>query len=370
MAKHASAVVSAEPGQLPFVSVIVPARDESDVITNCISSILANDYPEDLFELIVVDDLSRDNTAEVVQHMISHTQAATPVGFGYEEEDESRVRLLQMPENLQRARAHKKRAIAKGIEAARGDIILTTDADCTLPTSWIRTMAAAFDTPRVAFVSGPVHIRDRGDLWSGVQALEFLGLTSFGAGGIGVGRPNLCNGANVAYRRDVFNELGGFGGIDHLTSGDDELLMQKIAYETAHEVRFCALPEGAVITEPLDSLGAFAHQRRRWASKGAHYPHRPLVVQAVLIYLFCLLLLGSTLALPFTPGFLPYVAVAFLLKTAAEASVLIQAAKQYRLGRLLRYLPVTQILHLPYIVFLGAAGALGGYEWKGRSIER
>lgn len=352
---------------LPFVSVVVPARDEEACIGACLDAILANDYPEDRFEVIVADDLSEDRTAEIVRRTAARNPAAVPAGF----EDEAappRLRLVQMPENAERTRAHKKRAIEKAIGEARGTIILTTDADCVVPPRWIRTMAETFDE-RTALVSGPV-LYPTGGAAADVAALEFLGLVAVGAGAIGIGRPTLCNGANVAYRKDMFESLGGFSGIDHLTSGDDELLMQKIAYSTDWGVRFCPACEAAVLTEPPRSLSAFFEQRRRWASKGAHYPHPALVATILAIYTFYVSLLGGLLALLFVPGLAVPVLAAFALKVVPEAALLGPACRHVGRGRLMSYFLPAQLLHLPYIVAMGAAGALGGYTWKGRRIER
>ncbi len=354
---------------LPFVTVIVPARDEAASITDCLDSIFAGDYPEDHFEVIVVDDLSADATPALVRRAMQRVnRVAVPAGFEPEHDAEPRLRLVQTPENLGRERAHKKRAIEKGIEHARGEIILTTDADGTVPTGWIRAMVATFDAD-TALVSGPV-LYPTGSVVANVEALEFLGLVAVGAGAIGAGRPNLCNGANVAYRKEVFASLGGFSGIDHLTSGDDELLMQKIAYTTDWRVRFCSDPDAAVLTEAPDSPRAFFEQRRRWASKGAHYPHPALVALIGAIYSFYVLLLGGLLALPFAPALAFPLAAGFALKALPEAALLGPACRQFGRSRLMAYFLPAQLLHLPYIVAMGAAGALGGYEWKGRRIER
>ena len=352
---------------LPFVSVIVPARDEADAILPCLDSIFAGNYPEDRFEVIVVDDLSRDATPSLVRQEMTRINRVA-VAAGFEDEPEPRLRLVQVPENEDRARAHKKRAIERGIEHARGEIICTTDADCTVPPGWLRAMVSRFDAG-TALVSGPV-LYPTGGPAANVEALEFLGLVAVGAGAIGVGRPNLCNGANVAYRKDVFDALGGFSGIDHLTSGDDELLMQKIAYTTDWRVRFCADRAAAVLTEAPDSAGAFFEQRRRWASKGAHYPHPALVAMIAAIYLFYVALLGGLLALPFVPALGLPLAAAFALKGLPEAALLGPACRHFGRGRLMAYFIPAQLFHLPYVVAMGAAGALGGYEWKGRRIDR
>ncbi len=354
-----------EPNGTPFVTVIVPARDEANSIEACVLSILANDYPEDRFEVMVVDDLSDDETPDVVKEMMVGLQ-------------EKKLQLLQMPENLERTRAHKKRAIEKGIAAARGDIILTTDADCDVPRKWIRTMAGQFhdinDDPSIdavtAFVSGPVLYRPKDSPLMHMQALEFLGLVAAGAGAIGAGRPTICNGANVAYRKDVFDSLGGFSGIDHLTSGDDELLMQKINDTTRHNIRFCASHDAAVLTDPVYSLREFFQQRKRWASKGAHYPNKWLIAMLVSIYFFYFGLLAGAFALPFVAGLWIPLLLAFGLKIVPEAALMGPACLHFGRVRLLVYFLPVQLLQIPYIVILGAAGTLGKYEWKGRQVAR
>ncbi|MEO1632358.1 MAG: glycosyltransferase, partial [Bacteroidota bacterium] len=335
-------------------------------------------------------DLSDDATPEIVQGRIDQERVdalhVMPVLAGFEEEEDEppslRLRLFQMPENLERQRAHKKRAIEKGIAHARGEVILTTDADCEVPTTWIRTMASAFgavvaqgdplaeEEPGVALVSGPVlYTTHRAPLLQ-MQALEFLGLVAVGAGAIGAGRPTLCNGANVAYRRDVFDALGGFEGIDHLTSGDDELLMQKIADQTDWQVRFCNDPAAAVVTEPMFSLGAFVAQRARWASKGAHYPNPVLVAMCVAIFSFFVLLIGLSVALPFAPALGPAVAGAWALKLLPEWTLLAPFARRFRREHLLRWFLPAQALHPLYIVAMATLGAWGGYTWKGRTVSR
>jgi len=361
----------AAPSVLPFVSVLIPARDEAACIERCLRTVLANDYPRDRFEVIVVDDLSEDETPQRVRALMEEVNAPALAMAGLEEDapPPPRLSLLQMPENLERTRAHKKRAVTKGIAHARGEVILCTDADCAVQKGWIRAMAGAF-AEGTALVSGPVLYPVGRSAARRIQALEFLALVSIGAGAIGIGRPNTCNGANVAYRKAVFDALGGFAGIDHLTSGDDELFMQKVAYETAWDVRFCAHPRAVVLTEGSPTLGAFFEQRRRWASKGQHYPHPPLRATLLAIFLFYAALLVSLLALPFTPALAGPVAGAVALKTIPEAALLAQATRRFGRAWLMAYFLPAQLLQLPYVVIVGVAGALGGYTWKGRRIAR
>ena len=368
----------------PTITVIVPARNEETTIGACVDSVLAQDYPAGRLDLIVVDDDSQDTTAAVVRSRMARRLAGVAVPVGSEAGDadagsaeiegDGPVRLVRIPENRRRERAHKKAAIEKAVQHARGELILTTDADCVVPPGWARAMAGAFDGPETAFVSGPVayDLGARPSLFVRLQAMDFFGLMACGAGGIGLGQPNLANGASVAYRRETFAALGGFSGVDHVSSGDDELLMQKVAYQTPLDVRFCAARGATVLTEPVRTLHAFVHQRRRWASKGALYPAR---LQRMLLGIgaFFIALVLAAVALPFVPSLWPYVAAALGLKAAGDLAVLVPAARRFGQTRLLWAYPAHLVLHAPYslaVAALGLLGASSGFEWKGRRVDR
>src|SRR5690606_40960522 len=119
------------------------------------------------------------------------------------------------------AGTHKEAALARGVAAARGAIILTTDADCTVSPTWIRSMMSRFEEG-VGIVTGPVLYRDDGRFFGRLQSLEFLGLVALGHGFVGIGRPHLCNSANLAYRRQAYDEVGGYDGGVEAATGNDE----------------------------------------------------------------------------------------------------------------------------------------------------
>ncbi|MFN3595678.1 MAG: glycosyltransferase [Rubricoccaceae bacterium] len=371
------------PALVPFVSVIVPARNEAANIEACLEALLACDYPPERYEILVVDDCSEDDTAARVRRVMARAHAPALAlaggGDGTDERPAPRIRLLSIAENERRERAHKKYAIERAAAHARGTLLFTTDADCTVRPRWLRDMAAAFPdahrplgTPGgvTGFVSGPVLFHADAPVLLRMQALEFLGLAACGAGAIGIGRPTLANGANVGYRADLFRALGGFSGLRHLSSGDDELLMQRIHDATPHHVHFCASPEAAVETEPVRSLRAFYEQRRRWASKGAHYPNRLLVAMLVPVFLFYLALVLAPLAWWAAPGLGPVLALVLGLKMLPELALLAPFAHHFGRGWLMRYFAPAQVLQIPYIVVAAIGGALGGFEWKGRRMVR
>ncbi|MEM1054177.1 MAG: glycosyltransferase [Bacteroidota bacterium] len=359
----------------PVVTVIVAARNEEAVIGRCVDAILACDYPEDRFEVIVSDDDSSDGTAEAVRQRIA-ARTVPVLASAEAEADEAPLRLVHVPHDPGRLRAHKKRAIEWAVEEARGEIVLTTDADCLVPRGWMRAMAGAFEDPEIVFASGPVRYAAHGGLFARLQALDFLGLMACGGGGIGIGRPNLANGASVGWRRDVFEQLGGFSGIDDVTSGDDELLMQKIAYDGSesgfgrHSVRFVNRPDAVVVTEPVQTVRAFFHQRRRWASKGTRYQPE---LQAMLVgfVLFFLALAGGTLALVFVPALWPWLLGGFGLKAIGDLAVLLPATRRFGQRHLLAAYPVYGVAHVFHSLFVGLVGPLSrGFEWKGRTLDQ
>ncbi|OZC02350.1 glycosyltransferase [Rubricoccus marinus] len=371
---------------LPVVTVVVAARNEEASIEACVRSILASDYPEDRLEVIVADDDSTDATAAIVRRVQKAVNASVPArGLVLAGDDEpepladappERLRLLSIPHDPLRIRAHKKRAIETGVGHARGEIVLTTDADCVVPPSWVRAMADGLADQGTALVSGPVRFDGSGGLFGRMQALDFVGMMALGAGGILLGQPHLANGASLGYRRDAFERLGGFDGIDDVTSGDDELLMQKLAYAPAGRdtpttgVRFVARPDAAVVTQPARTLRQFTAQRLRWASKGAHYPARLQFLIAQVGGFYVMLLVG-TLGLPLWPAFGAWLLAGFLLKTAGDLSLLVPATGLLRQRRLLALYPLYALLHIPQTLLAGLGGAMGaGFEWKGRRLDR
>lgn len=344
----------------PFVSVLVAARDEADHIEACLASILATTYPADRLEVIVVDDFSTDDTAARIEAM-AHVPAGTAA--------EPPLRLLRLHDVAEQAAGHKQAALAHALQAARGEIVLTTDADCRVRPGWIDALVRCFDE-ETAFVAGPVRF-EPGDRWfTRVQALEFMGLVAFGAGGIGVGWPTICNSANVAYRRAVRDAvLGPPDAPAAAPPAADELLLQHVAYETDWRARFCAAPEAIVTTAPVPTLRAFLAQRVRWASMGTRYPRLTLVASVVALYAFFVLLAGTGVAALFAPALLPALLLALVIKVGAERSLLHTACERFEQPRLLRHLVPAQLLQIPYYLYVGVAGTLGPVRWKGRRIQ-
>ncbi len=335
----------------PVFEILIPARNEEKNIEACVRSVLNQTYPPDRFHVTVIDDHSTDATAQIVEKL---TQTWP-----------DRLGLLRYTDT-QPHQAYKKAAIQFGIEHTRSDLIATIDADCTAQSTWLESLARHFE-PDVGMVSGYILINPQTEktLFHKIQSLEFLGLVTTGAGAIGSGTPVISNGANLSYRRSVFEEVDGFRNIDHLPSGDDDLLMQKIHRLTRWKIRFAFEKSAHNFTRPVAHWRQFLNQRTRWASKSAHYRNPWLIAFLVCVYLFylALFLFPLWLWLGLSPTL---IFVAFLLKWLPDFAIVAKGAQFTGRKDLLPYFPLAQFFQIPYILWVGAKGLGGKYDWKGR----
>ncbi len=336
------------------VSVMVPARNEAQHITECLASLWNQTYPSALYEVVVIDDNSTDNTGRVVEEFIS---------------DKPNFRLLR--HQISGARpTYKKQALKFAIGETRGEIIMTIDADTVAQERWIQEIISQYDenTGLVAgLVSFPRHSEH--SLFHRLQTLEFAGIVFCGVGSAGNNNPIICNGSNLSYRRQAFEDAGGYEGHLHLPSGDDDLLLQNIHSKTDWKIKYALFPESINFTRPAESLHSFLNQRSRWASKSLHYPSAWILPLLFSIYIFYLLVLAG-LPLVLTGILSPAIfAVALLLKMIPEALVIFRALSILRRRDLLKLFLIAQFFQIPYILYVGFRGFFHKFSWKDSKSE-
>jgi cellulose synthase/poly-beta-1,6-N-acetylglucosamine synthase-like glycosyltransferase len=334
-----------------FVSILIAARNEEGRIEKTISDILAQDYPRDLFELIIVNDHSTDGTAKIVSSFADQG-----------------VRLINLDES-ERLNSYKKKAITKAIDSSSGELIITTDADCRMKPQWLKTIVAFYESGNYNLISSPVSFFDEKNAFEEIQSLEFLFLIGLGAAGIGNKRPATCNGANLAYKRDVFLALGGFKGIDDLASGDDELFLHKVASAYPDSIGFCKSHDAIVYTHAKPNLKEFIQQRKRWASKSTRYKNKGVVILGVGVWLFNLLFLANFISGFLNPIYWWIALVSLIVKMITEVVFLYSVCSFAKRKELLAYQPISTVIHILYLVFIGIAGNSGKYNWKGRMVR-
>jgi cellulose synthase/poly-beta-1,6-N-acetylglucosamine synthase-like glycosyltransferase len=336
-----------------FISVIVPARNEEQNIRTCLESLLAQQYPAHLFEIIVVDDGSTDDTAGIVLHIA---------------EKHSGVKLLKLDGAF--INAHKKNAIQLGISQAAGTLIACTDADCTHHPEWLMTFSGCFANPKTQFVAAPVSYHTTPTLLSVFQTLDFMTLQGITAASVTMNWHSMCNGANIAYRKHAFEKVGGFKGIDNLPTGDDMMLMHKMAKTFPGGTRYLCKKEAMVHTNPEGSWAGFFQQRIRWASKAAYYDEKRIFGVLLLVYFFNFWLLGLTILGIWMPIALKLLAASLILKIIMELIFLVPVSAFYKNKKWLWFFPFFQPLHVVYTILAGWFGRFTRYQWKGRTIDK
>jgi cellulose synthase/poly-beta-1,6-N-acetylglucosamine synthase-like glycosyltransferase len=345
-------------GSLPttFISVLIPARNESDNILSCLEAILNGNYPKELFEIIVIDDHSDDATPQLVE---AHPSA--------------NVRLIELKNYVKLAdnQPFKKRAIEAAIGESKGNLIVTTDGDCIAPPDWLRLIAAFYEQSGKRFIAAPVNFYDEKTAFERFQSLDYIGMMGVTGAGVAGRFTNMCNGANLAYEKALFHEVGGFKGIDHVASGDDMLLMQKIARFHPDALGFLKNPAATVLTKAKPTIADFMSQRLRWASKSSSYTEVFTVLQLVMVFTFCWnILLSLCLTVVWGLPALLLFLFQFSLKSIADYFFLRTMARFFKREDLLHPFLPPQYLHVLYIIVVGSlANFKKTYQWKGRTVK-
>lgn len=306
----------------PMVSVVVPARNEAQNIVRCITSILATSYPRESLEVIVVDDRSTDQTAERVQ-----TLAAT----------DSRLTLLKRTEHdVTGSLKGKAGALQYGVDRCSGDIVLFTDADCAVSKDWIHGMTAQFADERLGLITGLTSVV--GDsFFQRIQDVEWTYTQAMACGGVGNGIPLGCFGNNMAIRKRVFDELGGYGAIGF--SVTEDLALQLAVDNAGYHVRYAINPSVHVETLPCNSFGEYAVQRHRWVRGG-----RALGKRAVAFVASSLALWAGIVISAVESAWIPF--WSFVAMRVVGDSILVAIAANY-LGRTRLFTAM-----IPAIIFL------------------
>ncbi len=360
-----------------LVSVILPCRNESSNIIRILTALNAQNFDRQKFEVILVDDHSTDNTLFEIRNWELGIRKEE-LGIGNEElgirNEELGIknwelgirnfRLLVIA--LSETEFGKKAAIKKAIENSKGDIIVCTDADCLFAANWLKAMTSPFQNPETKMVIGPVMFMERKGFWNDIMQLEFLSLISTGAASLRNGSPNMCNGANIAYRKSVFFEVGGFAGNEQIPSGDDEFLMHKIYKKHKKGVCFLKNYEAMVFTESPKNISEFIHQRIRWGSKAGHYKGLPSKFIPAFLFSFNFVMF-LTPVLFFAGLSWQLVAVLWVGKIGMDIVFFACILPFFRLSKLLDLVIPIQIFHVMYISVIGILTLFMPYTWKGRN---
>jgi len=340
------------------VTVIIPTRNEIRNITRILDEIRNQDYPVHLLDVIVSDDFSTDHTCAFVERFMHHYPGFPLV-------------LVNPKDKGHLGGEGKKRAIERAIRVSKGELVLATDADTHRGSRWVSAMVSAFSDRRVKMVLGPVVFQNEKNVLQKIQSLEFAGLMGVTAGAAYLGRPVMCNGANLAYTVESFQATGGFRENHQFASGDDQFLMAGIKEMQGGRAIVFQYDRLAVVwTEAEKSFSGFINQRLRWASKGSGYRDPYMITVALVTYLVHFFLLTGMLASFWWPRLFFITFFLWIVKILLDYPLVLMMTRFFGKQGLLGYYFISQVFQLVYVVAIGLSGLVVPFYWKGRKKVR
>ena len=347
--------------ELPFVSIIIAARNEEKNIRECIQSLIKQTYPVNKYEVIVTDDHSTDNTVSIIK--------------SFKKENIKVIRLADFIEN-KTLNSYKKKSIETALKFSQGTLIVTTDADCIAPKKWLETLVSFYKEKNSVFICLPVEYIDPkkgaslfNNIFTIFQSLDFMTLQGITGASVHKEFHSMCNGANLAYEKKVFYEVNGFAGIDEIASGDDMLLMEKIHKIYPDRILFLKSREVIVKTKAAETLQEFFNQRIRWASKSDRYIDKKITAVLLSVYLLNAWIFILGISSFFSSKIFYLFLISFLTKTIIELLFLYPVARFFNKQKLLWWFLPAQPFHILYTLIVGWLGKFGSYKWKGRKVK-
>lgn len=334
-------------GLKPTVSIVIAARNEEENIRECLDSVTRLSYPVNLLEVVIVDDRSSDTTAQIVtSYAKQHNQIKL-------------IHAVPGTGNL----SGKANAVAQGIDASTGEILMFTDADCRVPARWVEETVKYYREGSIGIVAGFTALTwDR--VFEAIQSLDWFLLFSVAAAGTRLGFPITAVGNNLSVRRSAYNSVGGYRTISFSVT-EDYALFRAITRQTNYRALFPLDPATLVKSDPCRTVSELFHQKTRWFTGGKGMDAKSLALFSVPYAVNALLLINAAL----NPGLSVF--GVFLAKTFVDFFLSLPSLIAFRHAKLARYFPAFELYYIVYVLIFPVL-VLGGKEtvWKERTYVK
>ncbi|WP_375239889.1 glycosyltransferase [Aurantibacter sp.] len=333
-------------------SIVIPFRDEAENLPELLKSLEQLNYPKNLFEVLLINDNSLDNSLTIVESFknnstINHTilnASSTSV-------------------------SPKKDALTQAINLAKNEWIITTDADCVFSVNWLKSYNQHIKENNSKFIAGPVAYTKPDFFFKIFQLLDFTSLIGVTIGCFGLKKPIMCNGANVGFKKKLFQQLNGYNGNTNLASGDDVFLLEKALVNNKHQVNYLKNYHAIVYTKPVNTFKKLVAQRIRWASKTSKTKSVFSKLLGLLVLatngFWVILLLGSIID-EFT---FKQLLIYTTLKLIIDFVLIYQALLFLSQEQYFRYVWLSSIIYPFFSIYVGVLSLFGGYKWKNRAYK-
>lgn len=335
-------------------SIVIPFKNETQNLPGLLLSLSRLNYPKTKFEILLVDDASTDTYEQLIFDFITENPEID----------------LQILTNVRKSNSPKKDAISLAVQTAQYDWIVTTDADCKIPQLWLATLSEFINQQQPKMVVMPVTYTANNTFLERFQTLDFLSLIGSTIGSFGIQKPFLCNGANLAYSKEIFQQLSGFEGNDTIASGDDIFLMEKLQKHDAASLQYLKSEQVIVSTKPQPTWKTLLHQRRRWAAKTSAYqnPFSKLVAVIVLLMNIALPIFGILSFLTIIP--FKFWLLGFAIKFNLDFFLLNKTVQFFQQDRVLRSYVSAFFLYPLFVAVVVIQSFFGTYNWKGHTFKK
>ena len=332
----------------PDVSILIAARNESAGIRATLDSVLAQDYAGK-WEVWVANDRSDDDTPKILEEYAARNPRLHV------------LTIREVPEGV----SPKKHALSQLIDACDGEILCLTDADCIVKPTWVSGIVREFE-PGIELVAGHSYIPTepgKSKVIVCMQAVETLIYRVAGTAGLAMHLPLTSTGNNLAYRKSFFKSVHGFDNVLKIQSGDDDLLMQKLAADRPWAMRYCIAESTFVTTNGKETLHELWEQRKRWASKTIYYTPKIVFVLSM-VFLFLVMQCVTAVLAPFSIEILIAALVAFVAKCIGDLVLILRGLRVFRQEHLLKWCIPVEFIHAPFTVLAVLFGLFGRFKWK------
>ena len=334
-------------------TVIIPFKNEADNLNDLLQSIARLKYPESLFEVILVNDDSIDDSSEIITDFMAKSKLD--------------ISLIQ---NIRITNSPKKDAITTAISKAKHSWIVTTDADCLVPKYWLDSFDSFIQKNETNFIAGPVTYHKIDAFLKRFQTLDFLSLIGATIGGFGIRKPFLANGANLAYEKDLFNTLNGFDGNTNVASGDDIFLLEKALKQYPNKVHYLKSNLAIVTTKPQPDFANLISQRIRWAAKTSSYKNLLGKVTGLLVLLMNASIISYLLLTILGLVNFKLLGYIFIIKFSIDFLLIYKTARFFNQYEVLASYWLSSLLYPFFSVYIGIISAFKGYKWKGNYYRK
>lgn len=327
-------------------TIIVPFRNEKENLPILLESFSNLNYPKNLFEVILVDDNSEE------KFQVS--------SFRFQVSQIDNIRVSKSP---------KKDAITTAMQYVKTDWVITTDADCIVPENWLLTFDNYIQQNEVSMLAGAVTYKCENSFLDHFQQLDLTSLQGATIGSFGLSKGFMCNGANFAYTKSLFEKLNGFEGNDKIASGDDVFLLQKAIGKFPEKVHYLKAEEAIVITKPTENWKSLFYQRVRWAAKTSSYNSTFGKFLGLIVFFGNLSFVIGFFSLFFGIWSYP-IFVIFAFSKVLIDFILLSITNQFLTKARIKSLLLSSLLYPFFSSTVALYSLFGSYKWKGRQFKK